>query len=101
MKEKDCGQETVAVGGGLVGCETALWLARQGKKVTIVEVVTQAKASRYEDGHLTVVQNGEERKIPCDTKCPRSEGACIKRCSLGYSFLGQFLNIAVSSTGCQ
>ena len=64
MKEKDCGQETVAVGGGLVGCETALWLARQGKKVTIVEVVTQAKASRYEDGHLTVVQNGEERKIP-------------------------------------
>jgi len=25
------------VGGGLVGCETALYLAKQGKKVTIVE----------------------------------------------------------------
>lgn len=97
MKEKDCGQETVVIGGGLVGCETALWLARQGKKVTIVEaldkllavngplchansdmlerlipyshikVVTRAKASRYEDGELTVVQDGKERKLPCDS----------------------------------
>ncbi|MGA2959754.1 MAG: FAD-dependent oxidoreductase [Thermodesulfobacteriota bacterium] len=27
------------LGGGLIGCETALWLARQGKKVTIVELL--------------------------------------------------------------
>jgi len=26
------------IGGGLVGCETALWLAKQGKKVTIIEM---------------------------------------------------------------
>ncbi|MGG1615831.1 FAD-dependent oxidoreductase [Paenibacillus sp. NRS-1782] len=35
---KDPGASTVIVGGGLVGCETALWLADQGKKVTLVEM---------------------------------------------------------------
>jgi len=34
---KTVGQNIIMVGGGLVGCETALWLAQQGKKVTIVE----------------------------------------------------------------
>jgi len=33
------GENIVMVGGGLVGCETALWLVRQGKKVTIVEML--------------------------------------------------------------
>jgi 2-enoate reductase len=27
------------LGGGLIGCETALWLAQQGKKVTIIEML--------------------------------------------------------------
>ncbi|MGZ3559408.1 MAG: NAD(P)/FAD-dependent oxidoreductase, partial [Thermodesulfobacteriota bacterium] len=31
--------EVLVVGGGLIGCETALWLAQQGKKVTIVEIL--------------------------------------------------------------
>ena len=33
------GKNVVIAGGGLVGCETALWLAKQGKNVTIVEVL--------------------------------------------------------------
>lgn len=32
------GKDIIIVGGGLVGCELALWLARDGKSVTIVEV---------------------------------------------------------------
>ncbi|MGZ3590138.1 MAG: oxidoreductase [Thermodesulfobacteriota bacterium] len=32
--------EVLVVGGGLIGCETALWLAQQGKKVTIVEILS-------------------------------------------------------------
>lgn len=32
------GDKIVIVGAGLVGCELALWLARQGKKVTMVEL---------------------------------------------------------------
>ena len=31
--------DIVIVGGGLVGCEAALWLVKQGKKVTIVEAL--------------------------------------------------------------
>jgi len=34
---EDSGENIVVVGGGLVGCETALWLRQQGKNVTIVE----------------------------------------------------------------
>lgn len=32
------GKDVIVVGGGLVGCELALWLARDGKNVTLVEV---------------------------------------------------------------
>ena len=97
MKEKDCGEHTVVVGGGLVGCETALWLAQHGKKVTIVEaldkvlavngplchankemlerlvpyngveLVTSAKVKAYKDGKLTIEQGGEEKQIACDS----------------------------------
>lgn len=36
-----CGDKVLIVGGGLVGCETALWLAQQGKEVNIVEVLPE------------------------------------------------------------
>lgn len=35
----DPGSEVVVVGGGLVGCELALWLAEQGRQVSIVEAL--------------------------------------------------------------
>ena len=35
------GDRVIVVGGGLEGCETALWLSRQGKKVSIVEMLSQ------------------------------------------------------------
>lgn len=34
---QQAGNDVVVVGGGLVGCETGLWLRRQGRNVTIVE----------------------------------------------------------------
>ena len=37
-KEK-AGTNIIVVGGGLVGCETGLWLRQQGKNVTIVETL--------------------------------------------------------------
>jgi len=39
------GQNVLVVGGGLVGCETALWLAQQGKSVTIVEMLDELMSS--------------------------------------------------------
>ncbi|MBN2051421.1 MAG: FAD-dependent oxidoreductase [Spirochaetales bacterium] len=37
-KKRECGKKVVVIGGGLVGSETALWLAEQGKDVTVVEM---------------------------------------------------------------
>ena len=39
----EVGQEVVIAGGGLTGCETALNLARKGKNVTIIEMVSEKK----------------------------------------------------------
>lgn len=44
LKQKDAGKKTVVVGGGLVGCETALWLAQNGIHVTIVEELDKVMA---------------------------------------------------------
>lgn len=95
--KKDPGETTVVIGSGLVGCETALWLAQQGKKVTIVEaldtllavngplchankdmlerlvpyngvnVVTNAKVTSYKDGKLTYQIGDANNEIPCDS----------------------------------
>ena len=97
LKEKDCGDSVVIVGGGLVGCETALWLRQQGKKVTIVEaldkilavngplchankdmlerlvpyrgiqVVVGARVKEYRNGILTADTADGEKSIPCDS----------------------------------
>lgn len=95
--EKDCGGTTVVVGGGLVGCETALWLAQHGRHVTLVEaldklmavngplchankdmlerlvpfhgvqVMTGAKVNRYQDGILSVTTTDGAQKLSCDS----------------------------------
>ena len=91
-----CGDRVTIVGGGLVGCETALWLAKQGKQVTIVEaldkllavngplchansemlealipynniqVVTSAKVRHFENGVLTAQTPEGECKLEAD-----------------------------------
>lgn len=92
-----CGNRAVVVGGGLVGCETALWLAQSGKTVTIVEaldrlmavnrplchansemldrlipfhgiqVLTGASVKSWSGGSLRVEAAGGPRELPCDT----------------------------------
>lgn len=39
LRKKSVGQKVVVLGGGLVGCETAISLAMEGKDVTIVEML--------------------------------------------------------------
>ena len=40
--DAETGERVVVAGGGGIGCETALHLARQGKKVTVVEMLPEA-----------------------------------------------------------
>lgn len=39
LEGRQVGKRVVVIGGGLVGCECALWLAQQGKEVTVVEML--------------------------------------------------------------
>ena len=41
LGKKKTGKDVVVIGGGLVGCETALWLAESGKYVTILEILPE------------------------------------------------------------
>jgi 2-enoate reductase len=40
LGKKKVQNKVLVLGGGLIGCETALWLAQRGRKVTIVEVLS-------------------------------------------------------------
>ena len=92
----EVGEKTVIIGGGLVGCETALFLQEQGKRVTIIEamkkilsvngplchanqemlerlipykgieVITEARADRFADGKLSYRQSNEQKELCCD-----------------------------------
>jgi len=43
----EVGDEIVVVGGGEVGCETAVWLTRKGKRVTVVEMLSEILQDGY------------------------------------------------------
>lgn len=97
LGEKDPKDTTVVIGGGLVGCEVALWLAQKGKKVTIVEalhkilaingplchansemleklipynnidVIANANVTKYESGTLCLSTPDGNKEIACDS----------------------------------
>lgn len=96
-KEKEAGQKTVIIGGGLVGCELAIDLSRKGTEVTIVEaqdqilgvngplcaankemlarlvpynhvtVMTNASAKHFADGQLTIETKEGQKTLPCES----------------------------------
>ena len=97
LKKQEAGDNVVVVGGGLVGCETALWLAQKGKHVTILEMMPAILGGHGMIPHMNqfmledllkfhnvdihtstvidttkndsvVIKSGEEtQEIPCDT----------------------------------
>lgn len=96
LGKKEAGDTCVVVGGGLEGCETALWLAKQGKEVTIVEmlgdlmttqtvfkanremlvdllkesnvrVMTNATLQEVTDEGVVIQSKAEEKTLPYDT----------------------------------
>lgn len=52
LGKKQIKDKVVIIGGGLVGCELALWLAKQGKQVTIVEVLEKILSSGLPIPHM-------------------------------------------------
>jgi len=91
------GDKILVMGGGVIGCETALYLARKGKQVTIstrrdsdalaedlyddnnrdvlllmikeadITVLSNTVPVKLEDGTVVADHNGVEKKIPADS----------------------------------
>lgn len=96
LGKRDAGDHVVIVGGGHVGCETAVWLARKGKRVTIAEtlpgvlqdmpmfpanrvmllemleesgvkILTNAKVSKLTKQGVIIRRNGRSETLQADT----------------------------------
>jgi 2,4-dienoyl-CoA reductase-like NADH-dependent reductase (Old Yellow Enzyme family)/thioredoxin reductase len=71
-KEDTLGDNVVVIGGGQVGCETALHLAKMGKKVTLIEMQTELApdASRtHRDELMIELQNEANLTTICGACC--------------------------------
>ena len=94
LGKREAGQSVIVIGGGLVGCETALYLTQKGKRLTIVEtlndilrdtfrinrthlekllvdanieILTSTKVLEITDDGIIIADKYGERKIKADT----------------------------------
>jgi len=63
LDKNKAGNNVVIVGGGLVGCETALWLAKQGKKVTVIEKLSNVIANTFSANRLMLLDLLADHKV--------------------------------------
>jgi 2,4-dienoyl-CoA reductase-like NADH-dependent reductase (Old Yellow Enzyme family)/thioredoxin reductase len=57
------GQSVVVIGGGMIGSETASYLANQGKTVTIVEILPKVAADAVPAVRYFLLKNLKEKKV--------------------------------------
>jgi len=67
------GQKVVVIGGGLVGCETAEFLAEQGKQVTVVEMLDDIAVDVGALTRALLLERMAEKKIMILTKSKAQE----------------------------
>jgi 2-enoate reductase len=63
VAQKPVGGTVVIVGGGLTGCETALYLAQKGKKVTMVEVLDKLANGMFNRDRVYLLKLMAEAKV--------------------------------------
>lgn len=61
--KKEAGEKVVVIGGGMIGCEVALWLALKGKKVTIVEILEDVMSDLFLANKKQLSQMLAETKV--------------------------------------
>ena len=71
LGKQEAGKSVVVVGGGLIGCETALYLAQKGKKLTIIEMLNGVMLDMYSANrmHLLKLLADADVNILTETKC--------------------------------
>ncbi len=60
-----CGEKVIVLGGGLIGCETAEFLAGQGKSVTIVEMQPQLAKDMEWCSRVLLMRRLKELNVEC------------------------------------
>ena len=63
LGEKEAGETVIVLGGGLIGGETALHLARKGKKVTIVEALEEIARDMCKPNRMHLLQLLKDEKV--------------------------------------
>ena len=56
LGKKETGESVVIIGGGIIGCETALFLAQEGKKVTIIEILEDIARDMYSVNRMHLLE---------------------------------------------
>ena len=86
-KEETLGERVIVIGGGQVGCESALHLAKKGKKVTVIEMGPELvpDASITHRGEIMA----EMKKEPNFTQIVGAKCFEINKQSVGYEKDGE------------
>ena len=63
LGRKEAGELVVVVGGGLVGSETALYLAQKGKRVTIVEILDDLVRDAFKANRMYLLEMLDDAKV--------------------------------------
>lgn len=71
LGEKEPGKEVAVIGGGMIGCETGIWLAQKGRKVTVVEMLDDLMMDAFQANrmHLLSLLKQYDVKALTHTKC--------------------------------
>jgi len=122
LGRRSVNKHVVVLGGGVIGCEAALWLAQQGKNVTIIEilpeiltggipiqhmnrlmlldlltfhnvkVITNARVVEVDSRSLTLIDGGDSRKQLPTESLVVATGLQAER-DLYDSLRGEFANL--------
>ncbi len=69
LKGKPCGKNVVVIGGGSIGCETAEFLAKQGKKVSIIEMTDTLAGNTGKTDQTILLGHLKGYKVQLLTEC--------------------------------
>jgi len=101
-RRKEVGKAAVIIGGGMVGCETAEFLAKHGKKVTIVEMLPKIGSDYGATYRHVVLGRLREAGIRMETNAIVEEitdrGVRAKRDGASEFFPGDTVVLAVGFT---
>ncbi len=68
LGRKEAGESVLMIGGGIIGCETAVYLAQQGHKVIVVENLESVARDMYGSNRMYLMKMLTEKGVEIHTK---------------------------------